>query len=291
MKKLREYGIITFGVFCVALGLQLFFVPHNLVTGGVSGLAIILLDITANAGFPIPIWITNLAFNVPMLLMSLKLMGRDILIKSIYTIGALTFFLGILEPVLAYLPQLNPDLFLSTLFGGAIIGYGTGLIIGHGATSGGTTMGAVLLNRIFKNIKVTTLILILDVIVILLGLVMFGPINTMYAIISTFITIKVTDMVIAGAQYEKAVFIISTEHQKISEVLLANIYRGVTAVQARGVYTNTPKEMLLVVMNQRELMQVKSLVHQVDPSAFVIVTSVSEVRGQGFKALDEKGLA
>lgn len=286
MEKLKEYVKITFGALCVALGLQLFFVPHNLVTGGVSGLAIIILDISGSAGFPIPIWVTNMAFNLPMLLMSFKLMGRDIFIKSIYTIGMLTFFLAVTEHV----PYMNPDFTLSTVFGGAIVGYGTALIIGNGATSGGTTMGAVLLNRLFKTVKVTKLILILDVIVILLGLLMFGPINTMYAIISIFITIKVTDMVIAGVQIDKAVWIISLEHKKISEALIANVQRGVTAMPARGVYTDNHKEMLLVVLSQRELVLIKSLVKEIDPNAFLIVSSVSEVRGQGFKPLDDKGL-
>lgn len=286
MKKIKEYLEITMGVFLVAIALEVFFVPHNLVIGGVSGLAIILLDITTAMGFPIPIWITNLTLNLPMLLMSFKVMGRDIFIKSIYTIFMLTAFLAVTQ----YIPNIYPDMTLSTVFGGAVIGVGTALIIRRGATSGGTTLMAVLLHRFFKSVKVTTIIFILDVIIILMGMVMFGAINTMYAIISIFVTIKVTDVVVSGFQSAKAAFIISDKHEEVSQALLAGIYRGMTAIPVRGMYTGIEKEMLLCILNQRELVLAKEIVKKADPKAFVIVTSVSEVLGEGFRSLDNANI-
>lgn len=286
MEKLKEYLEITLGVFLVAIALEIFFVPHNLVIGGVSGIAIILLDISTNLGFSIPIWVTNLSLNLPMLFMSFKIMGRDIFVKSIYTIFMLTLFLAFAE----YIPPIYPDMTLSTVFGGAIIGIGTALIIRRGATSGGTTLMAVLIRRFFKGTKTTRIILILDIAIILMGMVMFGPINTMYAIISIFATIKVTDVVVSGFQYEKAAFIISDKSKEVSASLLASIYRGITAVPARGVYTGIEKDMLICILSQRELVIAKEIVKQVDPKAFVIVTSVSEVLGEGFSALDNTNM-
>ena len=282
MKKFIEFLEISIGAFLVAFGVEVFFVPHNLVIGGVSGIAIIVLDISKNWIFDIPVWVTVLLFNIPLLLMSFKLMGRDILIKSIYTIVNMTFFLAIA----GYIPNIYPDMTLSTIFGGTVIGVGTALIIKRGATAGGTTLMAVLLRRIFKGVKTTRLLLILDVIVILMGLVMFGLINTMYAIISIFLSIKVTDVILSGFQSEKATFVISEKSKEVSEALLAAIYRGITAIPARGVYTGEQKDMLLCILSQRELIIAKEIVKQIDPKAFIIVTSVSEVLGQGFSSLD-----
>ncbi|MCL1935673.1 MAG: YitT family protein [Defluviitaleaceae bacterium] len=286
MNKFLEYLEITIGVILVAIGLEVFYVPHNLVTGGVSGLAIIILHFTENTAFPVPLWLTTIVLNLPMMLISYKLMGRGIFIKSLYTIIALTFALSLAE----YIPPIFPDLTLSTIFGGAIVGIGTAMVVRRGATSGGTTLMAVLLQRFFKHFKVTSIMLCLDIIIILLGMFVFGTINTMYAIISIFVTIKVTDVVVSGLKSAKAAFILSTKSEEISTELLKSVYRGITAIPARGVYTGRTKDMLLCILSQKELVIAKEVVKSVDPNAFVIVTSVSEVLGEGFRPLDNKSI-
>lgn len=283
MKKLYDYLEITLGAVLMAIGIQLFYLPHNLVTGGVTGLAIIILNLSeSHLGFPIPLWVTNISLNLPMMLITFKLMGRDILIKSVYTIIALTVALSLAQ----HLPDIYHDMTVATVFGGAILGVGTALILRKGATSGGTTLMAAIVRLFMKHVKITNIIFALDFIIIVSGMIIFSPINSMYAIISIFISIKVTDIVISGFQSAKAAFILSSKSEEVGKALLTSISRGITSIPAKGVYTGQSRDMLLCIMGQKELVRAKEIIKKVDPEAFIIITSAQEVLGRGFKPLD-----
>ena len=285
MQKVMQYLEITLGAILFAVGLQVFYVPHGLVTGGVTGLAIIVLNLSeTHLPFTIPLWVTNMGLNLPILFMGFKLMGRDVFIKSIYTIIALTVALSFVQ----HIPPVYPDLTLSAVFGGGIIGLGTAMILRQGATSGGTTLLAAIIQRFFRHIKLTNILFALDFVIIMGGMLMFGPINTMYAVISIFTIVKVTDVVISGVQSAKAAFILSSRSEEISKALLESISRGITSIPAKGVYTGQSRDMLLCIMSRKEMVRAKEIVKELDPKAFIIITSASEVLGEGFRPLNNE---
>ena len=286
MKKIiRSYFEITLGAVLLALGLQFFHVPHNLVAGGVTGIAIIIEYVTRFfLPFHIPIWVTNIAINLPMLLLSYRMLGKSVFTKSLYTILMMTITLAIAENMM---PAIYPDLFLSAVFGGVVLGVATALMLRQGATSGGTTLMAAIIQRYLglKHIKLTTIILTLDVSIIITAMIVFDVNITMYAIISIFIIIKVTDVVIQGFSNSKAVYIVSKEMNAVVQGLMENVPRGITIIHAEGAYTREKRDMIMCVMSQRQMVTAKEVVREIDKEAFVIVSAVTEVLGNGFSPL------
>jgi uncharacterized membrane-anchored protein YitT (DUF2179 family) len=282
-KKIFDYGEIFIGVALIALGIELFYVPHHLVTGGVTGLAIIFLEYGKSIlGYGIPLWVTNISINLPLLLLSYKLIGRDIFFKTTFSIFSLTAALSVTQ----YIPSIEPDMVIAVIFGGVFVGVGTALILRRGATSGGTVLLGALIHRHYKHIKLTTIVLIIDIAIVVAGMILFGVLTALYAIASIYIFVKVTDTVISGFQTAKAAYILSRKSKEVSAALLCGIDRGITAIPARGVYSGIQKDMLLCIMNQKELVKTKEIVKEIDPDAFIIVSSASEVLGHGFSRLE-----
>jgi len=283
MLKLREYFEIFIGVVLISISLAKFYLPQNLVTGGVTGIAVIFYKLgDIIFGFPIPLWVTNFAINLPLLILSYKIIGKDIFLKTAFASLMLTATLS----VTSLIPDTDLDLTISVVFGGVLIGIGTALIFRNGATSGGTILLSTIIQRYFKHIKVTTIILMIDVSVIVLGMVLFGIITGLYAVASVFIFTKVADAVISGLRKAKAAFILSQKSPEISKALFESINRGITAIPVKGAYSGIQKDMLLCIMNQRELVKAKEIIKEIDPNAFVIVTSANEVLGKGFHELE-----
>lgn len=280
--KYKDYIDIIIGVTLVAITLNVFYAPNNLVTGGLSGLAIIIKELGETFfDITIPLWVTNLTLNLPLLIISYKINGKGMFLKTLFAILSLSLALSIT----VHIPDINPDLTISIIFGGGLIGVGTGLVLRRDATTGGTSLLAAIIHRIIKYVKVTNILLVIDVIVIVIGLFVFGIINTMYAIVSIFITMKVVDIMIQGLHPAKAAIILSEKSEELSKALIYSMERGVTAIPSRGVYSGKSKDMLLCIMSQKELVKTKALVKEIDPKAFVMVTSVTEVLGNGFSPL------
>ncbi|MCL2610433.1 MAG: YitT family protein [Defluviitaleaceae bacterium] len=278
-KLFREYLEITLGVFMMSIAIQWFYVYHSLVTGGISGLAIVFYNL-----WNIPLSLTNFAINVPLFLIGFKLMGIDIFVKSLYTMLMFTLALHLVT----YVPPIHPSLFLSVTLGSAIVGAGTALVIKNNATSGGTVLIARLLEKLLGRFKVTTWILIADLVVITIGMLVFGIINTMYAVVAIFVIAKVADMALTGAQNSKAMYIFSDKSEEVSQALMKSINRGITSLRGKGVYTGKDRDILLCVMNNSEMIAAKRIIKETDPKSFIIVTSAHEVYGEGFIPLEQK---
>jgi uncharacterized membrane-anchored protein YitT (DUF2179 family) len=282
-KRTTDYIEIFIGVILIALGIELFYVPHNLVTGGVTGIAIIFLDLgNILFGFGIPLWVTNISLNLPLILLSYKLLGVVAFKKTLFSILSLTtIFLAT-----PYLPDIDSDIFLAVIFGGAFVGIGTALILRAGATSGGTVLLSALIHRYLRHIKVTTIVLTIDIIIVVAGMLTFSVLTALYAIVSIYVFMKVTDTVLSGFQTKKATYILSRKSAEVSAALLTGIDRGITAIPARGVYSGMQKDMLMCIMNPQELVKAKDIVREIDPDAFIVVSSASEVLGEGFSSLE-----
>lgn len=278
----KEFLMILLGTTILALGINWFTSPLGLVVGGLSGVTIIVKEVSTQVlGFAIPLWITNLVLNIPLFIISIKQRGFEFAKKSLWAVGLLTAALWYTE----YIPnilEVNNDLLLGGVFGGALLGLGIGIVLRTGATTGGTDMLATIIKFKHDRFPIAKLMLAIDGIIILLGLVIFGSTKAMYAIIAVFIISKVITNVLEGVNYAIAVFIISDKNAEISEAIMNKIPRGVTGIKAKGMYTKQDKEMLFVVVSQKEITRLRELVREIDESAFVTIAEAREVLGKGF---------
>jgi len=279
-KYIKEYAFIILGDFLLAYAVVAFFQTHNMVTGGVSGLAIIIAYYSAQWWVEIPVWVSNLVFNIPLYIIGGLVLKGDSIIKSAFA----AVFLSAAFFFVQFIPPLPGDIILSTIYGGVIAGFGVGLVLKAMATTGGTTLaGAILHHSLFKHISVARLIFACDAIVIIIGLLVFGPVATLYAIAAIYVCTKVMEATMEGMHFAKAAFIISEKSETIAEHVLANLDRGATELKGRGMYTKQDKNVLICVVNTKESVKLKELVSEIDASAFVIMTDVREVLGEGFK--------
>ncbi|MCL2571190.1 MAG: YitT family protein [Defluviitaleaceae bacterium] len=279
-KFIKDYSLIILGDFLLAYAVVAFFQPHNMVTGGVSGLGIIIAYHSANWWFEIPVWVTNLAFNIPLFIIGGFILKGESVIKSAFA----AVFLSAAFFFVEFLPAPPNDIILSVIFGGLCAGIGVGLVLRSMATTGGSTLaGSILHNSLFKHISVARLIFYIDGAIILVGFVVFGPVASLYAIASIYISTKVMEAVLEGMHFAKAAFIISEQSEAIAQHVIAKLDRGATELKGRGMYTKQDKNVLICVVNTKELITLKRLVSEVDTTAFVIVADVREVLGEGFK--------
>jgi len=282
-KYFWEYSKIAFGTALLGASVALFIAPHNLVIGGVTGLGVILLYYSQNYfGFAVPVWLTNLAINIPLLILALKFLGVKFLAKTIFATLFLSLVLFIMDNVPLYIES---DLFLGSVFGGVVSGFGLGIVFKNLSTTGGTDLIAMLIQHFKKHLQVSQTLMFIDWGIILLGFFVFGSEHTMYAIVSVFICIKAIDFVLEGLHFSKAAFIISQNPEEISNRIMKNMDRGVTGLNAKGMYTNVERNVLLCVVAKKEIAILKEIVASVDDGAFVILTDVREVLGEGFKKI------
>lgn len=283
-QKIIEYLSIIIGTTSLAIAINVFFEPFGIVTGGVSGLSIIIKSLAeAKLGLDIPLWLTNIALNLPLFIVGIKILGIKFLSRTIFATLYLSFALFYTKFIPTYFLD-GTELILISLFGGVLSGFGLGLVFSSFATTGGTDLAATIIQRYFKHISISKLLLMLDTLIIVLGVFMFGFVKAMYAIIAVYITSKVIDSVLEGLSFSKAAFIISEHSSQISQKILTDIDRGVTGLTGRGMYTLKSKEVLLCVVSRKEVIQLKEVVKSIDNNAFLLVFDVRETLGEGFQS-------
>lgn len=280
--KLYSYLMIILGTLIVSFGINWLLAPFGIVTGGISGIGIILQASSQQAlGFEIPLWLTNIIFNVPLFLISIVQRGVSFAKKSIVAVTTLSIWLSLVE----CLP--NPfretkDLLVAGLFGGALVGIGIGLVLRSGASTGGTDMLAAIIRFRHPRFPIAKLMMAIDSAVLVAGLFTFGVNMAVYAILAVIVSTRLITTVLDGVHYAKAVYILSNHNTLISKEIMEKIPRGVTSLAAKGGYTNKAQEMLFVVVSQKQITKLRSLIYAIDPKAFVVITDVKEVLGQGF---------
>lgn len=278
----KDFLCILLGTTLLALGINWFTSPLALVTGGISGISIVIKELSHMfMGYTIPIWMTTLVLNIPLFAISIKQRGVQFAAKSLWAVSLLTAALWYTE----FIPNVfdvNDDLLLGGIFGGIIIGLGVGTVLKAGATTGGTDMLATIIKYKHNRFPIAKVMLGIDGFIILSGFFIFGPIKAMYAIISVFISSKVITGVLEGMNYAKVAFIMSDKEEAISQAIMEKIPRGVTGLKATGMYTKEDKQMLFVVVSQKEITKLRDLVKEIDQRAFVTIADVHEVLGEGF---------
>jgi uncharacterized membrane-anchored protein YitT (DUF2179 family) len=256
-----------------AIALDVFLVPNKIAAGGVSGIATIVYYL-----FGAPVGVTMLLINIPLFLASVKTFGAHFGLKTL--IG--TIILSVSVDLFAGKITTINDPFLVVLYGGVLTGFGMGITFRGGGTTGGTDLAARIIHH-FVPITLGQALLSIDVIVIILAGITFNPQLALYAMIVLFITGKVIDTVQEGFSYAKGAIVISDKPTEIAASVLAEMNRGVTVLNGFGGYTHESKEILFIVVGRAEITAIKQLVTKIDAKAFVVITDVREVLGEGFK--------
>lgn len=274
-----DYLFIFMGTGIMALAIQCIFEPIGLVTGGFSGIAIIIRKMTAGiVEGGIPLWLTNLALNVPVFIAALIIKGRKFLGRTVIGTVLLSFWLYVIPQV----DLTQGDYMLSAVFGGVITGIGIGFVLLAKATTGGTDMVSALIQKYVRHYSVVQILQVIDGMVVLAGLYVFGLKPALYAIVAIFITSKVSDALMEGMKYSKAAFIITDYYKEIADAIMTQLDRGLTGLDATGMYSGDKKTVLYCVVSKKEIVELKDIVAKIDPKAFVIVTDAREVFGEGF---------
>lgn len=276
MKKRSELTdsiLIVIGSFLIGFAIKNMYDPVSLVTGGVSGIAIIMKSVMG-----IPLWITNTVLNIPLFLAAYKIKGWKFIRRTFLATAALSVSLYVI-PEVTLVPD---DVFLSSLFGGIVTGIGTGLVFICHATTGGTDMLAALLQRKMRHYSIAQIMQVLDSMVVLAGAAVFGIQSALYALIAIYAVSKLSDSMIEGLKFSKQAFIISDKNEEIAQAIMHDMERGVTCLDAVGMYSQSGRTMLFCVVSQKEMVQLKEIVEAYDPKAFVTVSDVREVIGEGF---------
>ena len=269
----RDYILILIGASIMGFAIKNIYDPIGLVTGGASGVAIIL-----KKQFGVPLWLTNTAINIPLFAAAAKLKGWSFIKRTLLA----TVTLSVSLYVIPEMPFLMDDLFLTALFGGLITGAGAGIVFACQATTGGTDMLAAIIRRWLPHYTLAQILQVLDAAIVLIGAGIFGVTYALYALIAIYAVSKVSDGIIEGMKYSKVAYIISDKSEEIAAAILKELERGVTALDARGMYSGNRKDVLFCVVSRKDIAQLKELVVGHDAQAFVIVSDAREVLGEGF---------
>lgn len=278
-----SYGLIITGAFIMAAGYVLFVSPYKFVPGGVYGIGIILYHML---GFPVGL--TGLALNIPLMIIGVKYLGPRFGVKTVVGFFLASGFIDGLAFLTGNEPLEGIEPLLASIFGGVLIGLGLGLIFKAKATSGGSSIIAMLLTK-YTRIPLGQSLMIIDALIVLLGLAAFGDWTIpLYSLIIIFITGKVIDVVLEGFSYEKTLFIISDRYEEIAEKILKDLNRGGTFIEGKGMFRKDEKKIIFVNVTRREVAILQDFITQVDPDAFVTVIEASEILGKGFRSLTDK---
>lgn len=279
----KSYAIITLGSLLYALAYNIFYAPNLVAMGGLTGLGQVL-----NALIPVlPVGTTVFVMNVPLFFMGWKFIGGHLLVSSLYAMTLSSFAIDLMNMVYQFQPM---DPMLASIFGGALLGLGIGLVFSKGATTGGTDLIARLLKLKFAWLPMGTLVLIPDFIVIALAAIAFGKVESaLYGIVSLFVTTKVMDTVLYGLDSSKVAYIISDSCRAIADAVIA-MDRGATILHGEGAYSGDEKKVLMVAFKQKEIVPLKEMVNQIDPHAFLIVCDAHDVLGEGFRTYSKNDI-
>ena len=276
--QLLEYLMIIAGTGLMALAVNSVFDASGMVTGGFSGIAIIIK--AGSQGIidgGIPLWVTNLVLNIPVFLLAAKIKGVAFVKKALLGDLSLTVWLAVLPAW-----KLSVDFLLVALYGGLLQGVGIGLVFLGGGTTGGTDLLAAIIQNFMRHYSIAQIMQFIDGAIVLVGMYVFGVQKALYAIIAVFLVTKVSDSMIEGLKFSKQAYIITSKPQEISSEIMEKLDRGVTGIHGKGMYSDQDKLLLYCVVGRKEIVALKELVDSIDPDAFVIVSDVREVLGEGF---------
>lgn len=277
MAKIIKRAIaITIGALLMATGLEIFLVPNQVIDGGITGISIMLSHLTG-----VNLGIFLFALNLPFVFLGYKQIGKTFAISTVLGILLLSIFTTLFHPI----PPFTDDILLATLFGGMVLGIGIGLVIRYGGALDGTEILAILINKKVP-FSVGEIVMFFNLFILSAAGFVFSWDRAMYSILAYVIASKSIDAVVAGMEESKSAWIISDQHKEIGDAINARLGRGVTYLHGEGAYTGDDKKVVFCIITRLEEAKLKGIVEDIDPSAFLAVADITEVRGGRFKKRD-----
>ncbi len=277
-KLARTYALIIVGTALVALGITLFITPNKLAAGGISGLSSVIYNIT----HILPVGTLVLIINVPLFILGTIFCGRSFGLNTIISTFLLSGWLNLFQWVLGDVRFVAGDYVLSALFGGVIIGAGSGIVFLAGTSTGGTDIIAKLVQLIFRSASIGSILLLVDACIIAFAMIVFRNVQIgLYSVISLFIQTRVMDAILEGVSFAKMVMIVSSRPHEIANEIF-KLPRGVTGIKGEGMYTGSDRTILMCTVRSQQLPVIKDIVRSIDKDAFIIISDVREALGEGF---------
>lgn len=286
---IRDYGLILVGALLQAFSLRVFFVPANLASGGVSGIAQLINHFT---GWPIGVLV--FLGNIPLFLLGWRFLGgNQFVLRTAFAIVAYSFLTDMLLKTPLFAPngaatqlisELQGDIFLNTLYGAIISGIGYGLVYRARGTSGGSDILARILNH-YRSIPMTQSYLMVDTLVILGAGFVFGWKSALYSLIALYVSGLVAETTLEGGGTVRTAMIVTREPEAVSNRVLEELERGLTVLEGTGAYTGAERPVLYCVISRAEVATLKAIVNEVDPHAFMVIGTAHEALGEGFRPL------
>jgi uncharacterized membrane-anchored protein YitT (DUF2179 family) len=283
LKWFKSYALIAVGTFLVAVGYVLFISPDKIVPGGIYGVAIMLHHLLGT-----PIGLTALAFNIPLTLIGIKILGPRFGAKTVVAFVLTSIYVDTLSYFYGSSPLVPGETLVSCIFGGLFIGIGVAFTFKAKATSGGSDVIAMILQK-YTRMPLGQLMMMVDSSIVVLSFFAFGDWRIpLFSWITIFVIGKVIDTAMHGFAYDKTLFIISEKHSEIRNSIISDLKRGGTFLNGEGMYKHESKQIIFTVVSPRELVMLEEYVHRIDPEAFIAVLDAYEILGKGFKSLSEK---
>lgn len=282
--------MITVGSFLVAAGFVLFLQPYTIVPGGVYGAGIVL-----NYIFPqIEMGTFGLMIDIPLLIVAFLIFGGAFGAKTIVSalliplfMNSMTYFIGSIDPTVMFdgAIDLSNEMLIACAFGGVLVGAGVGLVVRTHATTGGTDVIAMMLTK-FAKMKFSNGILLVDSLVVVFGVVAVADWTLpLYSLVTIFVMSRTINFIVGGESSNKLMFIISERHDQLKFFILEEMGRGATYIKSHGMYTDSEKEMVFLVVSINEVSLVRKKIKEIDPDSFVVIVDAYETYGDGFKEL------
>ena len=274
-KYVKEIIEIIIGCLLMAAGTSLFLLPSQLSSGGFAGISTIIYYL-----FKLPLGTTMLVLNIPLIILTIIKVGKETAIKGIIGTILLSIFIDILERF----EPLTEDRLLACIYGGILIGLGTAIVLKANASTGGTDLLTYIIRSYKPHYRASNLIVIIDIAIVLLNVIFFREIEVgLYSAIAIYLSGKMIDIVFEGIYFTKTMFIVSNKYKEIAQEIGQKLDRGSTAIYAKGMYTREKKMILWCVASRGEVAKIKQIAQEIDPRAFIVISSAREAWGKGFK--------
>lgn len=274
-KYIKEIIEIVIGCLFMAAGTSLFLLPNQLSSGGFAGISTIIYYL-----FNLPLGTTMLILNIPLIILTIIRVGKETAIKGIFGTIVLSTFIDILERF----DPLTQDRLLACIYGGILVGVGTAIVLKANASTGGTDLLTYIIRSYKPHYRASNLIVIIDIAIVVLNVIFFREIEVgLYSAIAIYLSGKMIDAVFEGIYFTKTMFIVSNEYKEIAQEIGQKLDRGSTAIYAKGMYTKEKRMMLWCVASRGEVAKIKQIAQEIDPRAFIVISSAREAWGKGFK--------
>ena len=274
----ESIGMIV-GCILISVALNMFFSPHTIAPGGLSGLSVVLSKVSG-----LSVSAIMLIMGIPLIFFSIKILGTKNAIKTL--IGMLLLSLCISLTSSLSQVSVTDDVLLAAITGAILLGLGLGVVFSVDGSTGGTDLIALMINKAIPSIPLSKCLVCIDGLVVMSsGIVNKNLETALYSAISLYVIVKMIDFIISGFDYSKCFIIITNEEEKLKEAIVNDIKRGITILDGRGGYTDSSKSVLIVALNKKQEVHMKKLIKNVDKNAFIIVSKAHEVFGEGFSPI------